>query len=203
MSLRVSLPQCMVAALSAAMIVAVPVSAGTARDVDSNHAGEQLDVMPAAPDFTLCGFDGATHHLAEYVDSIPTLVWFTNLCAGCQANIPTLDSIYRTEIEPQAALLAISLLDEDRKTVDEVSRRLGFGFPILMDPGGKTCEDYVGGYIPATCPAVNMFVVDRDRTIRLETHYPGKPLTEVLLLLKKLRGSEESGQKEKDVESGG
>lgn len=170
--------------LIVAIVSFVPACAGTSEDkddIDSRSLEERV-----APAFELAGVDGREYVLQSFLDSLPVIVWFTNLCEGCQANIPNLDSIYLKEIKPQAELLAISLLGDDRETVESVLDTLKFSFPILIDPEGKTCKDYVGTYVPASCPITNLFVVDRQGLIRYETHYPGFALTDVIKLLHKI-----------------
>jgi len=137
-----------------------------------------------APAFELSGLDGKIYRLSDYRGSKPLVVWFTNLCGGCQANIPYLDSVYRADIKPQAELLAVSLLGEDKETVAKISKKLKIQFPILLDPQGKTCEDYIGEYVEGTCPLANLFVIDRQGIIEYETHYPGYAEMEIIAEIK-------------------
>ena len=146
-----------------------------------------------APFFEISSLDGKTYRLSDYADSIPLIVWFTNLCGGCQANIPHLDSVYKAQIKPRAELLAVSLLGKDRKTVKEISEKLKFDFPILFDPEGKTCEEYIGEYVEASCPVTNMFVIDQQGIVKYETHYPGNSETEAISALKALIDLETKG----------
>jgi peroxiredoxin len=153
-----------------------------------------------APFFELNGLDGGIYRLSDYLGSRPIIVWFTNLCGGCQANIPRLDSVYKAQVKPQAELLAISLLGDDQTAVAEISEKLRFDFPILFDPAGKTCEDYIGLYVEAFCPATNLFVIDREGIIKYEIHFPGHPEAEAISALRKLidQEYEKSGAKEAD-----
>ncbi len=203
MQIRCRLFLSALAALVSALVVSPAVPAETAQNNHQPQPVNEVSGKQRATDFSLSGLDGKTYNLANCLDSVPAVVWFTNLCPGCQANIPALDSIYRTEMKPQAELLAISLPGTNDTTVEDVSRQLGFAFPILIDSGGTACADYVGEYTPGTCPAVNMFVVDRDGTIRLETHFPGAPLTELLSLLKELDRPHERIRDTKNAGSGG
>lgn len=52
-------------------------------------------------------------------------------------------------------------------------KRSRVDFPFLIDPDGKVCELYSGKYIPETCPAVNLFLIDKQGRIRFESHFPG------------------------------
>ena len=149
--------------------------------VDSLHLEERL-----APDFELKDIDGKEYKLDRFADSLPVLIWFTNLCEGCRSNIPALDSVYLREIRPKAELLAISLLGDDFQTVEMTSNELNYSFPMLIDPDGASCKDYIGTYVRASCPISNLFVIDRHGMIRYESHFPGLSLKEVIELLKEL-----------------
>ena len=177
--------------LSVIMVSLVPVYAGTSED-DDDIIDSQRPEERVAPAFELAGLDGREYRLRDFIDSTPVIVWFTNLCEGCQANIPSLDSIYLTDIKPQAELLAISLLGKDHETVETISGKLKFDFPILFDPEGSTCKDYVGSYVPASCPISNLFIIDRKGIIRFETHYPGHSLSEGISILREINQMEDN-----------
>ncbi len=164
-----------------------------AAEDNSDIEVSQDSTVIQAPFFELSGLDGGIYRLSDYVGSKPLIVWFTNLCGGCQANIPHLDSVYKAQVKPRAELLAISLLGEDQEIVREISEKLKFDFPILFDPEGKTCKDYVGKYVEASCPATNLFVIDQQGIVKYETHYPGHPETEAILALKALIDLETKG----------
>jgi len=168
---------------------------------DTADKNPEDSALVRAPSFELVGIDGKTYRLSDYRAEMPLIVWFTNLCGGCQANIPHLDSVYSAEIKPNAELLAVSLLGEDKETVASIRNKLKFRFPILFDPQGKTCEDYVGEYVEASCPAVNLFVIDRQGTIRYETHFPGHSESEAISMLKTLF-DEKAGAAKKGKEDG-
>jgi peroxiredoxin len=142
----------------------------------------------AAPAFVAKDLKGKTWALADLTNSKPVILWFTNFCEGCQAVIPRLDSLYAARILPNAELLAISLLGEDRQTIDAGKEKLSFRFPVLLDPDGKICRDFVGSYVPASCPAQNLFIVGSDGNIKYETHYPGSPLKDIVSALEGLAG---------------
>jgi len=121
--------------MSVIKVSLVPVYATTSEDediMDSQRLEERV-----APAFELAGLDGREYRFQSLVDSLPVIVWFTNLCEGCQANIPSLDSVYQADIKPQAELLAISLLGNDSEAVDAISSKLNFSFPIML---GRTCQ---------------------------------------------------------------
>ncbi|MFQ5868302.1 MAG: peroxiredoxin family protein [Candidatus Zixiibacteriota bacterium] len=164
------------------LIFAPGIAGGNSRNT---IVAENPEERPAPP-FELAGSDGKVYRLSDYVDSKPIIVWFTNLCKGCQASIPHLDSVYKEQVRPHAQLLAVSLLGKDSVTVEEISEELKFDFPILFDLEGATCKEFVGEYVSASCPARNLFVIDHQGIIRYETHYPGVQETEAISVLRGL-----------------
>lgn len=83
----------------------------------------------------------------DSVDSKPLMLWFTNLCAGCQSAIPMLESLYRDSLRQNVELVAVSLLGSDTKTVRDVVNRFDISFRILLDPDGDVTASYTGRYM--------------------------------------------------------
>jgi len=152
--------------------------------------GPEGPIGQTAPAFVAKDLSGKTWALSDFTNTRPVVLWFTNFCEGCQTVIPRLDSIYAARILPEAELLAVSLLGEDRQTINAVKDSLSFDFPVLLDPDGKICIDFVGGYVPASCPAKNLFVIGSDGNIKYETHYPGSPLKDIVSALEGQAGKD-------------
>lgn len=126
-----------------------------------------------APGFELSDLNHRVAILSDYSGSKVVLLWFTNLCSGCEKNLPILKNLYQNFKKKGLEILAISVLGSDTETVEEVLKRSKVDFPFLIDPEGKVCELYSGKYIPETCPAVNLFLIDKQGRIRFESHFPG------------------------------
>lgn len=123
-----------------------------------------------APDFTLPSL--AQISLEDFLASKAVVLWFTNLCGGCQAGMARLDEL-RATFGDSVEVVAISVLGEDEKTVRDAIAKLDVGFPFLIDADGKVTERYAGGYVPDSCPVNNIFFIDRKGTIVETSHYPG------------------------------
>ena len=100
------------------------------------------------------------------------IIWFTNLCGGCQANMPTLEKMYK-QYKKSVEILAISQLGKDTVTVKKAVKELKITFPFLIDPDGKVCKLYSGEYVSNTCPLNNIYFIDKNGIIRDISHYPG------------------------------
>ena len=126
-----------------------------------------------APPFELSGLNHRVVRLSDYSGSKVLLLWFTNLCSGCEKNLPILENLYQNFKKKNLEILAISVLGSDTETVEGILEKSKVDFPFLIDPEGKVCELYSGKYIPETCPAVNLFLIDKQGRIRFESHFPG------------------------------
>src|SRR3989338_3337912 len=126
-----------------------------------------------APDFTLQDFNGESFTFSELLKKKSVLLWFTNLCGGCQREIPKLLRL-RSQVETKdIEIVAVSVLGEDRETVEAVVRTNKITFPFLYDPKGAVTELYSGKYVPATCPMTNIYLVRKDGKIVFASHLPG------------------------------
>lgn len=122
--------------------------------------------------FSLLDIHSKSFSLKSYAGSRAVIVWFTNLCGGCQANMPDLDNLYK-KYKSSIEILAISQLGEDTTTVKKVITKLKPTFPFLIDPSGKVSKLYTGEYVPNICPLNNIYFIDKNGIIRFISHYPG------------------------------
>jgi peroxiredoxin len=126
-----------------------------------------------APDFTLTSFNGKPVKLSALTRTQAVLLWFTNLCDGCRAEIPTVRRLQARFAKLGVAVVAVSQLGDDRKPVEDVLRTTKVTFPILYDPRGEATSRYAGRYIPGTCPLKNLYLIERGGTIAYTSHLPG------------------------------
>src|SRR3989338_6860735 len=64
--------------------------AGPMVNAQANEKIAALDTGDRAPDFTLQNFNGKSFTFSELLKKKGVLLWFTNLCGGCQSEIPKL-----------------------------------------------------------------------------------------------------------------
>ena len=133
-----------------------------------------------AAEFELQDLEGKTHHLADYLEHGSVVLWFTNLCGGCQRALPEIVEVFK---DAQIPLLMVSLLGDDQETPEQVRENYELSFPILLDTEGVACKQYSGNYIPKTYPVENLFLIDVERTILFRGHYPGLDKSELEKLL--------------------
>ncbi len=166
---------------------AVPTGRTTLHAQDNNT--KMTIVLKAgdpAPDFTLQDFKGSTFTLSEQLKKKGVVLWFTNLCSGCQSKMSEMERIKKRYEKKGIEIIAVSQLGEDRETVEKTIHEKKLSFKFLYDPKGETTIQYSGKYIPGTCPLKNIYLIGADSKIAFTSHYPGLEEKELTNLLNKL-----------------
>jgi peroxiredoxin len=136
---------------------------------------EEVEIEERAPNFTLVDLDTNQIVLSDIYDSNSVLRWFTNLCPGCTEVAPQLNDISKKYKNKNLQVLGISVLGEDRKSMEKFIKDQRLTFPLLLDPKGEATKTYTGGYIPEACPKTNLYLIDKEGIVRYATHFPGVP----------------------------
>jgi len=132
------------------------------------------------PDFSLDDFNGKKFSLTEELkNNRAILLWFTNLCQGCQMKIPEMERIKNLYENRGVEVVAISVLGEDKNTVENIIQQNKVTLRFLFDPEGKVTELSNGKYYPGTCPLKNIFIIRKDKKILYADHYPGIEESEI------------------------
>lgn len=139
-----------------------------------------------APDFSLGDFNGKKFALSTSIKKGNVVLWFTNLCEGCQSQIPTVLGL-KTEYEKKGVeVVAVSVLGKDRKTVETVMKENKVSFRFLYDPSGTATQRYSGKYVEGTCPLKNIFIIEKGGKIVYASHLPGIQMNELTTQLNKI-----------------
>jgi peroxiredoxin len=141
--------------------------------------GNKKAVIPKvgdkAPDFSLQYFNGKPFTLSKIGKGKPVLLWFTNLCSGCQSKLPYIEKLNKKYHNKEIEVFAVSQLGNDRKTVEDVIHKNNLTVRFLYDPTGEATTRYAGRYTPGTCPLTNIYLINRAGNISFATHFPGVP----------------------------
>jgi peroxiredoxin len=141
-----------------------------------------------APDFTLQDFKGERFTLSSSMKEKTVVLWFTNLCEGCQSVIPDV-KVLKSEYEKKGVeFVAVSVLGKDRKTVENVMKENKVNFRFLYDPDGKATASYAGRFVEATCPLKNIYVIKKGGAIAFMSHLPGVDGRELVSQIDKTLG---------------
>lgn len=69
------------------------------------------------------------------------LNFWASWCEPCEAEMPSMERLYRSLAGEEFELVAISV-DDDRSEVEEFQARYGLSFPILLDPDKAVSQRY-------------------------------------------------------------
>jgi len=139
-----------------------------------------------APDFSGQYFDGKPFTLSKTAKNKIVILWFTNLCSGCQSKFPFIEELNKKYQNKKMEVLAVSQLGNDRKTVEDVISKNNLSVRFLYDPSGEATALYTGGYNPGTCPLNNIFLISKVGKISFASHLPGIPEEELIKQINKL-----------------
>lgn len=103
-----------------------------------------IDVGNVAPDFSLQTINNESLSLDEFRGKTVLLNFWMSTCDACVAELPYLQIASDNLTDKQVAILAVNC-GESSQAVHSVVDRLNPSFPVLLDPGGKTCTSYKRG----------------------------------------------------------
>jgi peroxiredoxin len=112
-----------------------------------------------APDFVLKSLSGSNLRLSEYRGEIVMLSFWATWCGDCRAQLEELGAMYSRYHDAGVELLAVSL-DQNRRQADDLSSRLGGGYPVLHDASGEVGRLYDVKRMPM------MVLIDRGGVVR-------------------------------------
>jgi peroxiredoxin len=141
-----------------------------------------------APDFTLQDFSGKRFTLSSSMKEKTVVLWFTNLCEGCQSVVPDVKTLKSQYEKKGVEFVAVSVLGKDRETVESVMKENNVNFRFLYDPDGKATASYAGRFVEATCPLKNIYVIRKGGTIAFMSHLPGVDGRELIAQIDKTLG---------------
>jgi peroxiredoxin len=94
-----------------------------------------------APEFTLQNVNGETINLSDFRGRPVMLVFWRINCSACQTQMPYTQALYDKWSSDSIGVLTINVGDRASAVQDYVTSR-GITYPILLDPQGKTAQDY-------------------------------------------------------------
>ena len=158
------------------------------RSQEMNKSHPLPKVGDRAPDFSLPDFDGKPFTLSEMKNNKAVLLWFTNLCKGCEGKLSEVEQFKNLFEKRGVEIAVVSQLGEDKKTVEDFIQKYKLSFRFLYDPDGKATERYSGKYVPDTCPLKNIYIISKEGKITYVSHLPGADESEIVEQLSKTIG---------------
>lgn len=149
---------------------------------------QKFEIGDTVTDFTLEDFKGEKFILSSELNSADAiLLWFTNLCEGCQRMLPEMEKIKHTYEKKGIKVAAVSVLGEDRETVGKIIYQKSISLRFLYDQKGEVTNLFSGSHYPGTCPLKNIFLIGKDRRVIYTDRYPGVDESKLKEQLNKIR----------------
>lgn len=95
-----------------------------------------------APDFELPSIAGGTVKLSDYKGKLVFVNIWATWCAPCRDEMPSMERLYQKLKGPNFEMIAISVDEEGKATVNPFAKELGLTFPILLDPETNDSNNY-------------------------------------------------------------
>ena len=165
-----------------AVILLLPSCGGNsskkAGDVESTTLVKAGD---KAPDFTVEMFDGTKTSLAELKGKVVLLNFWATWCPPCRQELTRVqkDIIDRFKGNEDFVFLPVSR-GETRETVAAFREKMGYTFPMGLDPEQKIYRLYASNYIPRN------FLIGKDgKVISATIGYEAPEFDELILLIER------------------
>lgn len=139
------------------------------------------------PRFSLSKLKGGNFSSSDILGKKNLLIWLSNFDTNAIENIPDLINFYGQFNRNEVEFLIISVNGEDKKAALKASKEHFIPFPVLIDSAGTTINKLSGFYINGVVPIKNLFLVGKDKTIKLVDNYPGIPLRALETRLKEMK----------------
>ena len=137
---------------------AAPVLPQTQEQVDASTLVKQGD---AAPNFTVEMFDGKTIRLSDLKGKVVLLNFWATWCPPCREELARVQTDIIDRFAGKDFVFLPISRGEELQTVTAFRKRMGYTFPMGLDPDQKIFRRYATNYIPRN------FLIDRDGNVAL------------------------------------
>jgi peroxiredoxin len=112
-----------------------------------------------APGFNLVDRQGKTWDLEELKGQVVFVNFWATWCAPCREEMPSMQKLYTSLPSNKFKMLAI-LSNDEPAFADQVVKKMGVTFPILIDPDKTASKAYGITGVPET------YIVDKQGVLR-------------------------------------
>ena len=103
----------------------------------------------AAPLLELSDTEGNAHRLADYRGGAVVVNFWATWCVPCREEMPSMEALRRSMEGRPFALLAVNV-GESGAAARDFGRKLGLGFPLLLDRDSRTAKAWGARVLPAS-----------------------------------------------------
>ena len=115
-------------------------------------------VRVEAPAFNLRDINGVRRGLTDFKGKVILLNFWATWCPHCREDMPSLQKLWEKFKSKGVVVIAVAV-NRRANDVDELARKLGLTFPILLDVDGSTRRAYEVAALPMT------YIIGKDQRI--------------------------------------
>ena len=107
-----------------------------------------VKVGDAAPDFTVTMFDGSEVTLSKLKGKVVLVNFWATWCPPCREELTHVEKEIIEAFEGQEFVFLPISRGEKRETVEKFRKKMGYSFPMGLDPDQSIFNKFASNYIP-------------------------------------------------------
>ena len=135
---------------------AVPATPATEQVEDETEATTIAKAGTVAPDFTVTMFDGSTQTLSALKGKVVLVNFWATWCPPCREELKRVEADIIERFKDAPFVFIPISRGEERQTVADFRKKMGYTFPMGLDPERKIYDLYASNFIPRN------FLVDQN-----------------------------------------
>lgn len=135
---------------------AVPATPATEQVEDETEATTIAKAGTMAPDFTVTMFDGSTQTLSALKGKVVLVNFWATWCPPCREELKRVEADIIERFKDAPFVFIPISRGEERQTVADFREKMGYTFPMGLDPERKIYDLYASNFIPRN------FLVDQN-----------------------------------------
>ncbi len=143
-----------------ALVVVTCLACSCSKKKEQGKAPPNITEGVKAPGFTVRDLNGKEVNLAELQGKVVLVNFWATWCPPCREEIPSMVKLNRLMADRPFQMLALSVDEGGRQTVEEFFRRKGVSLPTLIDTDQQVAKLYGVTGVPRS------FIIDKKGVVR-------------------------------------